>query len=52
MCDKDHKVNIHQDLDWRKPNLKYFKTFGSEYYILRDGENLGKFDAKSNMGIW
>ena len=25
----------------RKPNLKYFRTFGSECYILRDGENLG-----------
>ena len=23
----------------RKPNLKYFRTFSSECYILRDGEN-------------
>ena len=36
----------------RKPNLKYFRTFGSECYILRDGENLRKFDAKSNKGIF
>ena len=26
----------------RKPNLKYFRTFGNECYILRNGENLGK----------
>ena len=36
----------------RKPNIKYFRTFGNECYILRDGENLGKFDAKSNLGIF
>ncbi|KAL6312376.1 hypothetical protein AAG906_008048 [Vitis piasezkii] len=35
----------------RKPNLKYFMNFGSECYILRDGENLGKFDAKSNLDL-
>ena len=36
----------------KKPNLKYFRTFGNECYMLRDGENLGKFDAKSNVGIF
>ena len=36
----------------RKPNLKYFKTFDRECYILRDGKNLGKFDAKSDVGIF
>ena len=35
----------------RKPNLKYFKTFGNECYILRDEENLGKFDCKYHLGI-
>ena len=29
----------------RKPNLKYFRTFGNECYILKNGENLGKFDV-------
>jgi len=39
---------------WRgkKPTVKYFKTFGSRCYILRDRENLGKFDPKSNEGIF
>jgi hypothetical protein len=39
---------------WRgkKPMVKYFKTFGSKCYILRDRENLGKFDPKSDEGIF
>jgi hypothetical protein len=39
---------------WRgkKPTVKYFKTFGSKCYILRDRENLGKFDTKSDEGIF
>ena len=36
----------------RKPNLKYFRTFGSKCYILRGGENLGKFYAKFDIGIF
>jgi hypothetical protein len=35
----------------KKPIVKYFKTFGSKCYILRDRENLGKFDTKSDEGI-
>jgi hypothetical protein len=39
---------------WRgkKLTVKYFRTFGSKYYILRDKENLGKFDPKSDEGIF
>jgi hypothetical protein len=39
---------------WRgkKPTVKYFRTFGSKCYILRDRENLGKFDSKSDEGIF
>ena len=32
----------------RSPVVKYFRIFGSDYYILRDRENLEKFDAKSD----
>ena len=35
-----------------KSNMKYFGTFGSECYILKEGENLGRFDPKSNLGIF
>ena len=35
---------------WRgkKSVVKYFRIFGSDCYILRDRENLEKFDAKSD----
>jgi hypothetical protein len=36
----------------KKPKVKYFITFGSRCYILRDRENLGKFDPKSDEGIF
>ena len=39
---------------WRekKSVVKYFKIFGSNCYILRDRENLEKFDAKSDKGFF
>ena len=39
---------------WRgkKPIVKYFQIFGNDCYILRDRENLEKFDAKSNKGYF
>jgi hypothetical protein len=39
---------------WRgkKPTVTYFRTFGSKWYILRDRENLGKFDPKTDEGIF
>ena len=32
--------------------MKYFRVFGSKCYILNDRENPGKFDAKSDEGIF
>ena len=32
--------------------MKYFRVFGRKCYILNDRENLGKFDAKSDEGIF
>ena len=39
---------------WRekKTKVKYFRIFGSKCYILNDRENLDKFDAKSDEGIF
>jgi len=39
---------------WRgkKPTVNYFRTFGSKCYILRDRENIGKFDPNSDEGIF
>ena len=36
----------------RKPNVKYFKIFESTYFILKDRENVGKFDSQSDEGIF
>ena len=36
----------------KKPNVGYFHVFGSTYYILNDGEHLGKFDSKRDQGVF
>ena len=36
----------------KKPSVKYFRVFGSRCYILKDHENLGKFESKSEEGIF
>jgi hypothetical protein len=32
--------------------VKHFKVFGSKFYIKRDEYNLGKFDSRSDEGIF
>ena len=34
------------------PNVKYFRIFGSTCFILKDRENVGKFDSRSDKGIF
>ena len=36
----------------RKPNVKYFRIFGSTCFILKDRENVGKFDSRNDEGIF
>ncbi|XP_042973126.1 uncharacterized protein LOC122304931, partial [Carya illinoinensis] len=36
----------------KKPNIGYFHVFGCKCFILNDRNNLGKFDAKSDEGIF
>jgi hypothetical protein len=36
----------------RTPNIGYFKVFGCKCFILNDKDNLGKFHAKSDGGIF
>ena len=33
-------------------NMKYFRIFGSTFFILKDTENVGKFDSRSDEGIF
>ena len=32
--------------------MKYFRIFRSTYFILKDRENVGKFDSRSDKGIF
>ena len=36
----------------KKPNISYFKIFGCKCFILNTKDNLGKFVAKSDVGIF
>ena len=36
----------------RKPNVKYFRIFRSTCFILKDRENVEKFDSQSDEGIF
>ena len=37
----------------RKPKISHFKIFGCKCFILNNGkDNLGKFDANANKGIF
>lgn len=36
----------------KTPTMKYFKVFGSRCYIKRDDENIRKFDARYDEGIF
>ncbi|KAM2204349.1 hypothetical protein ACFX1S_023996 [Malus domestica] len=36
----------------KKPNVSHLRVFGSTCYIYKDRENLAKFDARSDIGIF
>ncbi|KAH9725866.1 hypothetical protein KPL70_008032 [Citrus sinensis] len=36
----------------RKPNIGYFKVFGCKCFVLNTKDNLGRFDPKSDVGIF
>ena len=48
----DSKKTPYELWKGKKPIVKYFRIFGTDCYILRDRENLEKFDAKSNKGYF
>ena len=37
---------------YRKPNIGYFKVFGYKCFVLNTKDNLGKFNPKSDVGIF
>ena len=46
------KKTPHELWKERKPNVKYFRIFGSTCFILKDRENVGKFSTRSDEGIF
>ena len=48
----DTKKTPYELWQGRKPNVKYFRIFGSTYFILKDRENVGKFDTRSDERIF
>ena len=46
------KKTPYEQWKGRKPNVKYFRIFGSTCFILKDRENVGKFDSRSDEGIF
>ena len=48
----DSKKTPYKLWKGKKPIVKYFWIFGSDYYILRNRENLEKFNANSDKGYF
>ena len=48
----DTKKTPHELWKGRKPNIKYFRIFGSTCFILKDRKNVGKFDFQSYEEIF
>ena len=48
----DSKKSPYEFWRGKKLVVKYFRIFGDDCYILRDRENLEKFDAKSDKGYF
>ena len=46
------KKTAYEIWNGKKPKVKYFQVFKSKCYILNDQENLGKFNEKSDEGIF
>ncbi|GJX97424.1 retrovirus-related pol polyprotein from transposon TNT 1-94, partial [Tanacetum coccineum] len=47
-----YNKTLYELMQDKKPNLSFFHVFGSLYYPTNDHEDLGKFDAKADIGIF
>ena len=46
------RKNPYEHWKGKPTNVKYFKVFGSKCYIMRDDGKLGKFDSRSDEGMF
>nr|GEZ72457.1 retrovirus-related Pol polyprotein from transposon TNT 1-94 [Tanacetum cinerariifolium] len=44
--------NPYELINKRKPNIKFFRMFGSRCYLLNDYEDVGKLKAKGEIGVF
>ena len=49
---KNTKMTPYEFWFNKKPNVKYFRTFGSICYVCNDRDNLSKFEAKGDKSIF
>jgi len=50
---RPHEKRVPYELWFKqKPTVSFFKVFGCKCWILRKGSNLGKFDDRSDEGIF
>ena len=49
---KMYEKTLYELMANKKPSVKYFHVFGGKCYILKDNEQVGKFDAKAEEGIF
>ena len=49
---RNNNEKTHELWKGRPTNVKHFKVFGSKCYIKMLDENLGKFDARYDEGIF
>ncbi|GJX99089.1 retrovirus-related pol polyprotein from transposon TNT 1-94 [Tanacetum coccineum] len=47
-----HGKTYYELLKGKKPNLQYFRVFGSLCYLTNDYDDVGKFKAKVDIGIF
>ncbi|GKC52745.1 integrase, catalytic region, zinc finger, CCHC-type containing protein [Tanacetum coccineum] len=47
-----YNKTLYELMQDKKPDLSFFHVFGSLYYPTNDHDDLGKFDAKADIGIF
>ena len=52
LINKAHDKTSYKIMANKKPTLKYFHVFGAKCFVLKDDEQLGKFESKAHEGIF
>nr|GEU76579.1 hypothetical protein [Tanacetum cinerariifolium] len=49
---KHFDKTLYELMNKRKPNIKFLRVFGCRCYLLNDYEDVGKFKAKGDIGVF